>query len=57
MEQTKILLKLFKQILHITDIKRYIIGIRFVAISKPTMNILNTKLQIKDKIQNSIKHL
>ena len=49
MEQNKILNKPFKQISHITDIKHNIIGIPFISKYIPTINILNSKIQIKDK--------
>ena len=49
MEQNKILNKPFKQTFHITDIKRNIIGIPFITKYIPTINILNSKLHIKDK--------
>ena len=49
MEQNKILNKPFKQIFHITDIKHNIIGIPFISKYIPTINILNSKIQIKDK--------
>ena len=49
MEQNKILNKPIKQIFHITDIKHNIIGIPFISKYIPTINILNSKLLIKDK--------
>ena len=49
MEQNKILNKPFKQLFHITDIKHNIIGIPFISKYIPTINILNSKLLIKDK--------
>ena len=49
MEQNKILTKPFKQIFHITDIKHNIIGIPFISKYIPTINILNSKIHIKDK--------
>ena len=49
MEQNKILNKPFKQTFHITDIKHNIIGIPFITKYIPTINILNSKLHIKDK--------
>ena len=49
MEQNKILSKPFKQIFHIIDIKHNIIGIPFISNYIPTINILNSKLLIKDK--------
>ena len=49
MEQNKILNKLFKQTFHITDFKHNIIGIPFITKYIPTLNILNSKLHIKDK--------
>ena len=45
MEQNKILNKTFKQTFHITDI----IGIPSITKYIPTINILNSKLHIKDK--------
>ena len=49
MEQNKILKKPFKQIFHITDIKHNIVGIPFITKYIPTINILNSKIHIKDK--------
>ena len=49
MEQIKILNKPFKQIFHITDIKHSIIGIPFITKYIPLINILNSKVHIKDK--------
>ena len=49
MEQNKILNKPFKQTFHITDIKHNIIGIPFITKNIPTINILNSKIYIKDK--------
>ena len=49
MEQNKILNKPFKQTFHITDIIHNIIGIPFITKYIPTINILNSKLHIKDK--------
>ena len=49
MEQNKILNKPFKQKFHITDIKQNIIGIPFISKYIPTINILNSKILIKDK--------
>ena len=49
MEQNKILKKPLKQTFHITDIKHNIIGIPFITKYIPTINILNSKLHIKDK--------
>ena len=49
MEQNKILNKPFKQKFHITDIKHNIIGITFITKYIPTINILNSKIHIKDK--------
>ena len=48
-EQKKILNKPFKQTFHITDIKHNIIGISLITKSIPTINILNSKIHIKDK--------
>ena len=49
MEQNKILSKPFKQIFHITDFNHNIIGIPFISKHIPTINILNSKILIKDK--------
>ena len=49
MEQNKNLNKPFKQTFHITDIKHNIIGIPFITKYIPTINILNSKIHIKDK--------
>ena len=49
MEQNKIFNKPFKQTFHITDIKHNIIGIPFITKYIPTINILNSKIHIKDK--------
>ena len=49
MEQNKILNKPFKQLFHITDFKHSIIGIPFITKYIPTINILNSKIHIKDK--------
>ena len=49
MEQNKILNKPFIQTFHITDIKHNIIGIPFITNYIPTINILNSKIHIKDK--------
>ena len=54
MEQNKILNKPFKQIFHITDIKHNIIGIPFISKYIPTINILYSKIQIKDKYTKTI---
>ena len=56
MEQSKILNKPFKQIFHITDIKYNIIGIPFISKYIPTINILNSKILIKDKYTKQKKH-
>ena len=50
MEQNKIFNKPFKQIFHITDIKHNIIGVPFIPKYIPTINILNSKIHIKDKL-------
>ena len=55
MEQNKILNKPFKQTFHITAIKHNIIGIPFITKCIPTINILNSKLHIKDKYTR-VKH-
>ena len=49
MEQNKLLKKPFKQIFHITDIKHNIFGIPFITKYIPTINILDSKINIKDK--------
>ena len=49
MEQNKTLNKPFKQSFHNTDMKHNIIGIPFLTKYIPTINILNSKLHIKDK--------
>ena len=49
MEQNKILNKPFKQTFHITDIKHNIIGIPIITKYIPTIDILNSKIHIKDK--------
>ena len=49
MEQNKILNKPFKQTFQITDIKHNIIGIPFITKYILTINILNSKIYIKDK--------
>ena len=49
MEQNKLLIKPFKQKFNITDIKHIIVGIPFITKLFHTINIINSKLQIKDK--------
>ena len=49
MEQNKLPNKPFKQIFHITDIKQNIIGIPFITKYIPTINILDSKINTKDK--------
>ena len=49
MEQNKLLNKPFKQTFHITDIKHNITGIQLITKYIPTINILNSKIHIKDK--------
>ena len=56
MEQNKILNNSFKQIFHITDIKHNIIGIPFISKYIRTINILNSKIQIKDKYTKNKKY-
>ena len=51
MEQNKTLNKPFKQTFHITDIKHKSFGIPFITKYIPTINILNSKIHIKDKYQ------
>ena len=47
-QQNKILNKPFEQTFHITDIKHNIIGITFITKYIPSINILNSKIHIKD---------
>ena len=49
MEQNKLLSKPFKQTFHITYIKLKIIGIPFITKYIPTINILNSRIHMKDK--------
>ena len=49
MEQNRPLTKPFKQTFHITDIKHNFVGIPFITKYIPTIKILNSKIQIKDK--------
>ena len=49
MEQNKLLNKPFKQTSHITDIKHNINGFPFITKYIPTINILERKINIKDK--------
>ena len=49
MEQNKLLNNPFKQTFHITDINHNIIGIPFTTNFIPTINILDSKTNIKDK--------
>ena len=49
MKQNKLLTKPFQQTSSITDIKHNIIGIPFFTKYIPTMNILNSKIHIKNK--------
>ena len=44
-----VLSKPFKQTFHVTDIKHNIIGIPFITKNIQTINILNSKIHIKDK--------
>ena len=56
MEQNKLLNKPFKQIFHITDIKHKTFGVPFITNYIPTINILDSKIIIKDKytrVQNT----
>ena len=48
-EQNKLLNKPFKQIFHITDIKHNITGIPFITKYIPAINILDGKINVKDK--------
>ena len=57
MEQNKILNRPFEQTFHVTDIKHNIIGILFISKYIPTINILNSKILIKDiytKTKNTV---
>ena len=56
LEQNKSLNKPFKQIFHITDIKHNIIGIPFISKYIPTINILTSKIHIRDKYTKTKKH-
>ena len=49
MEQNKLLNKPFDQIFHITDTKHSINGIPFITNFIPTINVLESKINIKDK--------
>ena len=49
MEQNKLLNKPFKQFFHITDIKHNIIGFPFITKYIPTINMLDSKINIKAK--------
>ena len=49
MEQNKLLHKPFKQTFHITDIKHNFNGIPFITKYIPTINILDSKINIKDR--------
>ena len=49
MEQNDFLNKPFKQTFHITDIKHNNVRIPFITNYIPTINILNSKIHIKDK--------
>ena len=49
MEQKKLISRPFKQTFHITDIKQNIIGIPIITTHIPTINILNSRIHIKDK--------
>ena len=49
MEKNKLLNKPIKQIFHITNKKLIIIGIPFITKYIPTINILDSKINIKDK--------
>ena len=49
MEQNQLLLKSFKQIFYITDIKHNLVGIPPISKNIPTINTQNSKLQIKKK--------
>ena len=49
MEQNKLLNKRSKQTFDITDVKHKIIGIPFITKYIPTINVLDSKFNIKDK--------
>ena len=49
MKQNKLLNKPFNQTFHITDIKHKTIGIPFITKYIPTINILDSKINVKDK--------
>ena len=49
MEQNKLMSKPFKQTFHITDIKHNFIGSPFITKNIPAINILNSRIHIKDK--------
>ena len=49
LEQNKLMSKPFKQTFHITDIKHKIIVIPFITKYIPTINILNSRIHIKNK--------
>ena len=49
MDQKKLLNKPIKQTFHITDLKHNIIGVPFITKHIPTDNILDSKINIKDK--------
>ena len=57
MEQNKLLSKPFTQTFHIIDIKHNIMETPFITEYIPTINILDSKINIKDKIQESITPL
>ena len=52
MEQNKFLHKLFNQMFNITDLKNKIVEISFITKYIPTINILNSKIEIQDKYKN-----
>ena len=49
MEQNKLMSKPFKQTFHITDIEHNMNGIPFITKHIPTINILNSRIHIRDK--------
>ena len=57
MEQNKLLNKTFKQTFRITNIKHIIIGKPFITKYIPDINILDSKVNIKDKTQECITPL
>ena len=56
LEQNKLLDKPLLQIFHLTAIKRNIVGVPFITKSIPTINILNSRLHIKEKYTKQLLH-